>query len=123
MKKNDFYTNQSGKLKIIDMLKEQDCSIPEMVEESGLTKSTVNNFIKQHQKRGNILCVSTTQRVTKFGQVGSVAARYIWDAETEDEKASSIISRMLDLLLDTTLNTEGLQVVRMAQTHIGRCAI
>ena len=119
----DLIARQTNRLAIRDLLCAQDCSIAEIVNESGIAYGTVRAFIKRHEKSGEVKCVSKTVRLNaRFGLCaanGTIAARYVWDSGTRNEQAEALIYRLLDRLLDVPLDAGGLGLVKEAQQFIG----
>jgi len=119
----DLISRQQNRMAIRDLLCAQDYSIAEIVEESGIAYGTVRAFIKRHEKSGEVKCVSKTVRLNAgFGlrsANGTIAARYVWGAETHNEQAEALIYRLLDRLMDTPLDAGGIGLLKEAQEFIG----
>lgn len=106
-------------IKITDMLTECDRSIKDICRETGAYHATVSRMIKDGIKKGRFVCVAKTKRViTDDGLWGGVIAARYSVAEGREQRAETLIYRLLDKLVDHPLDEHEIALVREAQQFI-----
>ena len=101
------------------LLQEQDCSIKELIEETGLSHATISRRIGLWIKSGDVVVVQKTMR--NFPGWGTtVAARYAWADKSRKyhDEAEALIYRLIDRLLDTELDADGIGLIKEASRFI-----